>query len=202
MLIKMPKIIIIEDHPIMCQGLADYFSGTNNWKVNGIASSLSDAKKLLAKTTADIILLDIQLDDGWGLDIISWLQDQPGMQMPVIAVYSTFDDYAHVSAALCLGVKAYITKRRSGKELENALLTTLSGINYIDEAAQVKLKNVNDILSLLNKRESEVLTLVKDGHSNAQMADELCLSRRTVENILSCIYTKTGIKSRFELERL
>jgi DNA-binding NarL/FixJ family response regulator len=54
----------------------------------------------------------------------------------------------------------------------------------------------------LTKRETEILSLVKNGLSNNQIANDLGLSRRTVENILSCVYNKTGIKSRLELERL
>jgi len=122
--------------------------------------------------------------------------------MPLMAVYSAFEDYAHVSAALSLGVKAYITKRRSEQELEAALLKALDGSIIIDEAARIKLDNAVNVISLLTKREAELLNLVKKGLSNIQIANQLGISRRTVENILSCVYDKTDIKSRLELERL
>ena len=195
----MKSIIIVEDQPIMRNGLAAYFSKIG-WQVVGTASSLEEAKKLFAKFTADIALLDIQLEDGWGLDIIPWLQKKP--DKPLIAVYTTFDDYAHVSVALNMGIKVYITKRRNEQELEAALLKALSGCEYIDEAAQIRLNNVTECINLLTNRENEILTLVKTGLSNKQIATDLNISRRTVENILSCIYNKTGFKSRIELERL
>jgi DNA-binding NarL/FixJ family response regulator len=200
----MKSIIIVEDHPIMQTGLVSYFSDTGRWQVIGTASSLSGARELFTNNTADVALLDIQLDDGWGLDIVPWIQEQQQQQqqIPLMAVYSAFDDYAHVSAALDLGAKAYITKRRNEQELEAALLKVLKGNTYIDEAAQVKLKNVTELFSLLTKREKEILTLVKNGLSNNQIAGDLGINRRTVENILSCVYNKTGIKSRLELERL
>jgi len=198
----MKSIIIIEDHPVMRSGLAAFFTATGRWQVKGTASNLNEAKKIFANVSAGVVLLDIQLDDGWGLDIIPWLNERLNQQLPVIAVYSTFDDYPHVSAALSLGVKAYVTKRRNEQELEAALLTALSGSEYIDEAAQIKLKNVTELVSLLTKRETEILTLAKNGLSNKQIAHDLGISRRTVENILSCIYNKTGIRSRLELERL
>jgi len=198
----MKSLIIIEDHPIMRSGLAAFFESTGRWQVKETASNLNEAKKLFVNVTADAALLDIQLDDRWGLDIIPWMLENLNGRMPVLAVYSAFDDYAHVSAALGMGVKAYVTKRRSEQELEAALLAALSGSEYIDEAAQIKLNNVTELVNLLTKREAEILTLTKNGLSNKQIAYDLGISRRTVENILSCIYNKTGIKSRRELERL
>lgn len=197
----MNSIVIIEDHPLVRKGLASYFEQTGRWKVLGTASSLAEAKKLLANISADVLLLDIQLEDGWGLDIIPWISRNT-QTLPLPAVYSTFDDYAHVSAALRMGVRAYITKRRNEKELEDAILEAHSGNIYIDEAARIKYQNVENLICLLTKRETEILCLVKSGLSNKQIAEQLGISPRTVENILSCVYDKTGIHSRLELERL
>jgi len=202
---KITRIIIIEDHPVVRNGLSAFFTATGRWKISGIAASLAEAKKLLTSVTADIVLLDIQLEDGWGLDFIPWLvtqSEQKTNPLPLFAVYSAFDDYAHVRAALSMGVKAYITKRRSEQELENALHKALNGELFIDEAAQQKLQTITDLCSLLTKRETEILNMVKRGLSNKEISSQLGISRRTVENILSCVYDKTGIKSRLELERL
>ena len=199
-MVKIPSIVIIEDHPIMREGLAAWFAGTGRWQVKGTASNLAQTKELLTVTSADLVLLDIQLEDGWGLDIISWLALQTELAqnaLPIMAVYSVFDDYAHVRAALGLGVRAYICKRRNVEELEDALLTALSGGLYIDDSAQKKFQNVADLISLLTKREAEILTLVKSGLPNKEIAERLGISRRTVENILSCVYDKTGIRSRW-----
>ena len=198
-----PGIVIIEDHPVMREGLAAWFMGTGRWSVMGTASTLAEAKDLLTRTQADIVLLDIQLEDGWGLDLIPWYAKQTEFtQGPIMAVYSVYDDYAHVRAALSLGVRSYVCKRRGEQELEEALLTALSGGLCIDDSAQKRLQNVTDLFSLLTKREAEILTLVKGGLSNKEIAASLGLSRRTVENILSCVYDKTGIRSRRDLERL
>ena len=204
----MKNIFIVEDHPLMQKGLFSYFSGTGRWKVLGTASSLAEAKHMLCKISTesppDVLLLDIQLEDGWGLDIIPWLKKQrTGEQqqsLPLLAVYTSFDNYAHVSAALGLGVKVYITKLRSEKELEAAILSAFSGIICIDENAQMKLQNIKDVFSMLTKREAEIVLLVKKKLTNKQIAAELEISHRTVENILSCVYDKMGIKSRKELE--
>ncbi|MDR0496040.1 MAG: response regulator transcription factor [Treponema sp.] len=219
---KTPGIIIIEDHPVMRDGLASYFNSTGRWRVMGTASNLAQAKELLTGIRPDLALLDIQLEDGWGLDIIPWLAEQAlfaeqtqlaeknqnvtagskAGSATLMAVYSSFDDYAHVSAAMSLGVRAYITKRRSEYELEQALLQVLEGKNWIDEKVQTSFRAFTDFSSVLTRREKEILGLVARGLSNEQIAGNLGISRRTVENILSCIYDKTGISSRLELQRL
>ena len=208
------KLVIVEDHPVMLNGLADYFAKTGRWQIAGTAPSLQEAKNLLAGTRTDVVLIDIQLEDGWGLDIIPWYAKQNGftrrtgftqyaaLTRPLMAVYTTFDDYAHVSAAMALGVRAYITKRQGERDLENALLKALAGETYIDETALFIAENYKNQLKLLSKREMEIFTLVKQKQSNKQIADNLGISARTVENILSCVYDKTGIRSRYELEML
>jgi len=213
------RIAIIEDHPIMLYGLTSYFEKTGRWRVTGTASTLSQAKSLLQGLMADIILLDIQLEDGWSLDIVPWFQaaqqaaaqqaaaQQAAVQSsnpsrPILAIYSNYDDYAHVNAALGMGVRAYISKRRDEKELEKALIAALNGSIYIDNTARVKLQTVKELSSLLTKRETEILCHVKNGFSNKQIAACLNISPRTVENILSGVYDKTGIKTRLELQNL
>jgi RNA polymerase sigma factor (sigma-70 family) len=191
----------------MRKGLADYFAGTGRWQVLGSASNIEEAKTFLSapaldENPVDILLLDIQLETGWGLDIIPWLRRENREQFPAIVIYSAYNDYAHVSAAFSMGIRAYVSKSRSEEELESALETVLRGDLYMDKTVERELTAVTDALSLLTKREGEILTLVKAGLSNKRIAEQLGISRRTVENILSCVYDKTGISSRVELQRL
>ena len=214
---KIPNIIIIEDHPVMRGGLVSYFTGTRRWNVLGAVSNIEDAKILLSSPyskqyassqkqdiAADLLLIDIQLENGWGIDIIPWLKEQTSLisKMPVMAVYSAFNDFAHVSAALSMGIQAYICKHRTERELESALFKALEGKTYIDDSVQAKLDVNANIISLLTKREAEILNLVKNNLSNREIASRLSISQRTVENILSCVYDKTGIQSRLELQRM
>ena len=198
------SIAIIEDHPIMREGLAAWFTATGRWRVTGKASSLQKARELLSNPgfQADVLLLDIQLEDGWGIDIIPWIANQKNPRPAVLAVYSAFDDYAHVSAALAAGVRAYVCKRSGEPELEEALEKALCGEIYVDDTIQARLKNIADVFDTLTRRETEILSLVKNALSNRQIAAHLGISVRTVENILSCIYGKTGIGSRAELQKL
>jgi DNA-binding NarL/FixJ family response regulator len=202
----MHSIVIIEDHPVMRKGLADYFAGSGRWNVLGNAADLEDAKTFFSASapdkTVDILLLDIQLETGWGLDIIPWLRQQDRKEIPAVVVYSAFSDYAHVNAAFSMGVRAYVSKARNETELEAALETVLHGDLYTDQTVERELAAVAGAISLLTKREAEILTLVKAGLPNKTIAEQLGISRRTVENILSCVYDKTGISDRLELQKL
>jgi NarL family two-component system response regulator LiaR len=199
----MHSMIVIEDHPVMRRGLEAYFAGTGRWRVLGSVPDLEGARALLSGpgAAADILLLDIRLESGWGLDLFPWLRSY-FMCSPLVVVYSAFTDYAHVKAAFGMGVRGYVSKSRNEAELEAALEAVLRGEIYRDEVVERELAAVNSALSLLTRREGEILTLVKAGLSNKAVAERLGLSRRTVENILSCVYDKTGISSRLELQNL
>ena len=201
-----PCLFIIEDHPVVQEGLISYFEKSGRWRITGTASGLESAKELLKRASADILLLDIQLEDGLGLNLIPWLKQQPPERNdtapPVFAVYTAYDDFVHVSAALSKDVQVYMCKRRSLRELEQALVNALNGEKYIDDTVQMKLEYIADITGALTKREKEIFSLVKNGLSNKKIAVYLGINVRTVENILSCIYDKTDVHSRAELLEL
>jgi len=199
---KRPNIIIIEDHSIVREGLLNYFHKTGRFKVAGTAGNLDDAKKLLLSTKADILILDIQLKDGLGLSLIPWLKQEKDRNedFPIIAIYTAYDDFVYVSAALTKGAQVYMNKRRSVEELEEALLKAINGEKIIDDTVQTKLEILADTIDALTRREAEIFTLVKSGLSNKQIADKLEIKVRTVENILSIIYDKVGVNSRQELQ--
>jgi DNA-binding NarL/FixJ family response regulator len=194
----------------MRNGLAAYFTASGRWRVLGTASTLDEAKTLLTPLIPgkpDIILLDIQLENAWGLDLIPWVKEQNRTAnlpptFPGFVVYTNFNDYSHVNTALSMGVNAYVCKSRNEAELEEAMAAALRGELYIDKSVESKLNTVATVLSLLTKREAQILTLVKDGLSNKHIAAALGISCRTVENILSSVYMKTGVSSRLELQKL
>jgi len=101
-----------------------------------------------------------------------------------------------------MGVKAYVCKRSGVQELENTIFAALEGKLYVDKRVERGLKNGKDMGGLLTRREREIFTLAKSGLSNSEIAAELGLNQRTVENIISGVYEKTGISSRLELLRL
>jgi NarL family two-component system response regulator LiaR len=196
------SIVIIEDEPVMRKALAAWFAGTGRWLVYGAAATLDAARELLSGPAkeADIVLLDIRLETEWGLDLIPWLKGQTKGPLPAVAVYSCFSDSAHVSAALSLGVKAYIIKKRDEAELEAALETVLAGGEWIDPEAERPPKASDSPLETLTKREAQILSLIKTGLSFREIARRLGVKLHTVQNTATCIKEKLYITSFQELE--
>jgi NarL family two-component system response regulator LiaR len=192
------SIFIIEDEPVIRKALAGYFAGTGCWLVYGSASSLKAAQTLLAGAAkpVDVVLPDIKLETEWGLDIIPWLKSQnAGAPVPAVAVYTSFSDLAHVNAALSLGVRGYIIKKRDEAELEAALEAMLKEGEWVDGEAERPSAPPGSRLNILTKRESEVLSLIKAGLANREIAARLGITTKTVQNIASCVKEKLYITS-------
>jgi DNA-binding NarL/FixJ family response regulator len=187
--------------------LCAYFAGTGRWNVRGSAACLDEARRLLtgsALLDIDVLLLDIELKTGgtadeWGLDIASMANLKA--RNCALVVYSNYDDAAHIQAALSAGARGFVSKARSERELEDALDAVLSGSVFIDERAVHNFTIYNDYLSRLTCRETEIFSLAQKGLTNKDIALQLSLSRRTVENILAIIYAKTGL-SRVQIQKL
>jgi DNA-binding NarL/FixJ family response regulator len=122
--------------------------------------------------------------------------------MPPALVYSVYDDYAHVNAALRSGARGYVCKSQSAEELLTAMEDVASGKAAYPADLLQRLAITSNMMMGLTKREQEIFSMVQRGHDNKEIAAALGVSVRTVENGLSVIYDKTGTKNRRELERL
>jgi DNA-binding NarL/FixJ family response regulator len=203
------KLLIVEDHPVMRKSLAAWFTETGRWKVLVAAAGLEEAEALLCPAPAerggekpDIVLLDIQLEGGWGLDLIPRLRDTLGEAAPYCVVYSAFEDWAHINAAFSAGARGYVSKRSDEAELDRALLAVLAGNEYVEKSLGERLGRVSGMIDRLTRRETEVWNLAREGLSSRRIGSRLGISPRTVDNILSIVYDKTGIADRRELMKL
>ncbi|GHT61012.1 DNA-binding response regulator [Spirochaetia bacterium] len=177
------------------------------WTIAGEAASLEEARHLLEnlRPPPDLIILDISLrDKEWGLELVPWLAAQYGAQKraPPVLVYSVYADYAHIKTAFHMGVQGYISKAEGLAELEAAMETVVQGNVYVDKKMMAKLSFVPELIDGLTKREREIFMLVQQGLDNRRIAEQLSLNLRSVENYISRIYDKTGVKTRRELQDL
>jgi len=148
-----------------------------------------------------LYLLDLELGKEWGLDIIGdkSLGDD---KFPPVLVYSVYDDFAHVNAAIRSGAKGYVCKSQSSAELLEAMEEVVSGRNSFPTALLQRLAITTDKLFGMSKREQKIFSMVQHGKSNNEIAAEIGVTVRTIENNLSILYDKTGVKGRKELEKL
>ena len=151
-----------------------------------------------------MIILDIELGNDWGLDLIGELRkiSKNEIKLPPVLIYSVYDDYAHINAALRAGVKSYVCKSQSIEELLNAMEGVVSGKGGFNSALVQRFASVSDLKLRLTKREQEIFDMVQKGIKNKEIAADLNVSLRTIENNLGIIYDKTGVKNRRELENL
>jgi DNA-binding NarL/FixJ family response regulator len=189
------------------EGLASSFAKTGRWKVIGQADSPESAESLFAafreeQKLPDIVLLDIDLGKFWGLDLVKTTLKTGESNDPKVLVYSVFDDYAHIKAAIRQGVDGYVCKSQPVTDLVNAMETVLTGVFSISPALAAKIADISDKLLNLTRRERQIAEMVQRRLSNSRIARELGISVRTVENHLYIIYDKTGVKDRRELEHL
>ena len=194
------SVIILDDHLMMQEGLSSYLESYGCTIIARLAS-LSELAALLKSSMpipdGTIAIIDKQLGAESGCDAISMI-NAAGRGIKCI-MYSAFYSVPSVMQALERGAFGYITKDTDGKELLSALETVSHGKQYVQKELQEKMNSVSVLLSLLSKKEQQVVICLLNGLDNAQIGAQLNISKRTVENHLSTIYDKLGITSKREL---
>ncbi|MDR1351984.1 MAG: response regulator transcription factor [Treponema sp.] len=206
----MKTLVLIDDHAMLRRGLSSWLAEDGQWQTLGEAASLEEAAALferLAGGLPDLALLDIDLNTpgrpgSWGLDLIPFLKERYGEKTPPVLVYSVYDDYVHLKAAFRSGAKGYVCKSQDTGELRAAMDQLSEGGLWFSPGHAFRVAAVSDIVLGLTKRERQIFELVQCRSSNREIAAELGVSLRTVENNLSILYDKTAAKNRKELEQL
>ncbi|MDR1047441.1 MAG: response regulator transcription factor [Treponema sp.] len=201
------RVLIVDDHPMMRRGFGDCLIDTGRFLIAGEAESLEAGRVMMEhlKTPPDLIILDIGLGDENGLDFIKIVKDlcaARNMTPPPVLICSVFEDPFRVQAAMQLGARGYVSKSAGEPELLRAIDRTLTGERYIDEKFEVPLQKNEGLYDLFTRREREILMLVKQDYDNRRIAALCGITPRTVENHLSHIYYKTGLKNREQLHGL
>jgi DNA-binding NarL/FixJ family response regulator len=205
----MRNIVILDDHEIIRYGLAEKLKSSGEYNIIGEADTIEKAKALFCKLAkfgtdrhVDCIILDIDLGHDYGLSLLHWLNEQFGKKAPPVLIFSIYEDYAHIQAARSLGARGYLSKGSSSELLFDALSKIIEGGVYMEPRLQNSILNTIHVLSVLTRREQDVFLLVKKGVSNRDVAKQLGITMRTVENNLSAIYSKLDVSSRKELEAM
>lgn len=205
------SVIIVDDHKLFREGLVFMISKMKGFEVVGEASSGIAFLELIEKLQADIVIMDIAMP---GIDGVSAtataLEKYP--ELKVIAL-TMFCDEEYYYKMIQAGVSAYILKESGKDELAAAMNAVVNGENYFSQKILHNIiMNMNNNKTIktaekpqeirLTRRETEILTLICQGKSNAQISDRLCLSLRTVEGHKSNLFSKTGVKNSISLVML
>jgi DNA-binding NarL/FixJ family response regulator len=197
------KILIVDDHPIVREGLASLINGEPDLKVCGEAEDVPSGLAAAEKLRPDLVVADLSFNGRSGLDLIKGIRgQQPDLPILVLSVH---DESAYAERVLQAGANGYIMKEEAAGCVIAALRRVLAGEIYLSaNMSSEVLKRVTEgaprtPLSCLTDRELDVYRLIGRGYGVKQMAEELNLSRKTVETYRARIREKLGLSTSGEL---
>ena len=195
-------MLVVDDHPIFRDGLAALVAATPDMEVAGTADDGPGAVAAVAAGGVDVVLMDLNLPSMSGVDATTQIASME--TAPAVLVVTMVDDDDTVVAALRAGARGYVLKGAPGEEIVAAVRTVAAGgaVFGAGVAAQVLARTSTVVTAgssdddALTDREREVLALIAEGSSNAQIARALGLSTKTVQNYVSRILDKLQLADR------
>lgn len=195
------KVLIADDHPIVCRGIHNLLEPAVGVTVVGEAHSGAEALELIRSLHPDVVLLDVELTDMSGIDVIKQLNDE---QISVrILGLSSYDDREFISQLLSLGASGYLLKDEIPEQIIEAVRGVARGeTGWVSRKVAAKLSQIlqkdQDGAADLTRREMDVLRLVVEAKTNGEIGMLLGISEKTVEKHLDTIFRKLGVASRVE----
>ncbi|WP_301177440.1 response regulator [Actinomadura geliboluensis] len=188
----MLRVMIVDDHPIVREGLRGMLAAEPDIEVAGEAASGDEAVALVPRVRPDVVLMDLRMPSGDGVSAIERL---PGHR---ILVLTTFQDDADIVRAIEAGAAGYLLKDASRADLAAAVREVAAGRRVLSPEVSARLAAVDQTPAppVLSAREAEVLALVAEGLTNAQIGERLYIGQATVKTHLLRIFTKLGVSDR------
>ena len=204
------RILLVDDHEIVRRGLKTVLEGDGDLVVVGEAGTVEDGVKEALRVAPDVILMDLRLPDGSGVEACRQIREQaPDSKVVILTSYA--DEDALYSAVMA-GAAGYILKDLDSRKLRDALTTVAAGGSLLDpKMATTVLERLrsgaarhpaDDPFTSLTPQEDRILSLIGDGLTNREIAGELSLSDKTIKNYVSQIYSKLDVERRSQAARL
>jgi DNA-binding NarL/FixJ family response regulator len=200
------RVAVVDDHPMMRRGITETLSEEADIELVGLGGSAQDAVRLAKQERPNLMLLDITLPGG-GIEAANEIaRSCPDVKVVMLTVK---DDRATVNAALRAGARGYIVKGVEGPELVSTLRTIHSGQSYVTPALAAQLLAEptvsgpastagGPVAARLTAREQQIVSLLGDGLSNLEIAEQLELTESTIKHYMTRILQKLGFRNRTE----
>jgi DNA-binding NarL/FixJ family response regulator len=197
------RVLVVDDHFVVRAGVASFIDSQEDMTLVGEAGTCDDAISATEKLNPDVVLMDIRLDDCSGIDVTRKIKaTHPQIK---VVMFTTYADLELLRTAIEAGASGYVIKRMELQSLVDTVRRVMSGEDLvIDERAQVALDTggpeaaLAERLRRLSPQERRVLSLISDGLTNRQIADELNLAEKTVKNYVSALLHKLDMTRRAE----
>lgn len=193
----MIRIVVVDDHPVVRMGLLALLGMEEDLQVVAEAGSQEEALEQTLLERPDLVLMDLRLGEGSGVEAIKAIRREAGADAPPILVLTNHDADADILAAVEAGAAGYLLKDAPPDELLPAVRAAAAGETALAPAVAARLlQRLRSPLPTLSARELEVLGLVDEGLSNTQIARRLGLTEATVKSHLVHVFTKLDVASR------
>jgi len=185
------KLLLVDDHPLVRDGLRARLDATKHLQVVGEADSGEDALILAEQLLPDLVLVDISMKGMNGIEFTLRLREKlPAMKTMILSMY---DKAEYVASAIRAGASGYVLKDAPVADIIAAIDTIAGGGSYFDPNLIVAMSKPTDTENPITGREREILLLLAEGHSNKRIAQKLDISVRTVETHRLSLRRKLGI---------
>jgi DNA-binding NarL/FixJ family response regulator len=187
------RILVVDDHPVVRQGVAALVGGQSDMQIAGQASNGREAIQRFRDLHPDVVLMDLQMPDMNGLDAMIAIRDEAPEAR--VVVLTTYAGDAQVLRAIKAGARGYLLKSALHKELLETIRAVHAGKKTISPEASFELaEHASD--DVLTPAEARVLRLIAEGHANKEIAEQLSVSEETVKGQVRNILSKLGAKDR------
>ncbi len=192
------RVMIVDDHEIVRRGIAEIVDRADGLTVVAEAGSVAETLRRAPLVRPEVVLIDLQLPDGTGIDIIQALRESLPQARPV--VLTSFDDDDALAAALQAGAKAYLLKTVRGAEIADVIKAVAAGRTLLDDRTVMRRRaDHEDPTADLTPSERKVLELIGDGMSNREIGERLGVAEKTVKNHITSLLSKMGLQRRTQV---
>ena len=195
------RVFVVDDQEIVRRGVIDLCGAEPDIDIVGEAGTAAQARARISATRPDVVLLDMRLPDGNGIDVCRDVRsDNPDIRCIILTAY---DDDEAINAAVLAGASGYVLKEVRGNSLLENVRTVASGGSLLGPSLShrvvERIRNEHEgdpRLEALSARENEVLALIAEGLTNRQIGETLALAEKTVKNYVSSLLSKLGLQRR------
>jgi DNA-binding NarL/FixJ family response regulator len=203
------RIYIVEDHPVMRRGYASLLDQEMDLEICGETGSADEARKQIPKVEPDLVILDLSLEAGSGLDLIKHLRaEYPDLPILVVSMH---DETLYAERVLQAGARGYLMKSEAYPEVINAIRRILDGGIFLSQQLSTQLllrfsgtsssTAMPSPLDQLSDRELEVFEYMGRGLTTREIAEKLVLSPKTIDSYRTRVKEKLSVDSNAELRR-
>lgn len=191
-------VMIVDDHEVVRRGIAEVVDRADGMRVVAEAGSVAEGLRRAALVHPQVLLVDLRLPDGTGIDLMQQLRAVLPESRAV--VLTSFDDDDALAAALDAGAAAYLLKSVRGAEIADVVRAVAAGRTLLDERTLTRRRaDHEDPTADLTPSEHKVLDLIGEGLSNREIAERLGVAEKTVKNHITSLLAKMGLQRRTQV---